>query len=142
MTLFGNRRKGSIPMQEIVAYAIFSTQRQDEITRQTFEDLDEAHPDIWVRDMEYPGEKSGNDVRCDLTPKALTIILNRCKTHGQKGRIFPYDSGTISRVFTDACTLLGIEDLHCHDLRHDGISRLFELGWNIPNVAGVPGHRT
>ena len=142
MTLFGNRRKGSIPMQEIVAYAIFSTRRQDEITRQTFEDLDEAHPDIWVRDMKHPGEKSGNDVRCDLTPEALAIIRNRRKTQEQKGRIFPYDSGTISRVFTDACTLLGIEDLHFHDLRHDGISRLFELGWNIPNVASVSGHRT
>jgi len=142
MTHFGNRRKGSIPMQEIVCYAIFSTRRQDEITRQTFEDLDERHPDIWVRDMKHPGEKDGNDVRCHLTPEALSLILNRRAAPGQTGRIFPYDSGTISRVFTDACTLLGIEDLHFHDLRHDGISRLFEMGWNIPNVASVSGHRT
>ena len=92
--------------------------------------------------MKHPGDKAGNDVRCDLTPEALAVILNRRKTPEQKGRIFPYDSGTISRVFTDACTLLGIEDLHFHDLRHDGISRLFELGWNIPNVASVSGHRT
>ncbi|MET3389971.1 integrase [Variovorax sp. 1140] len=142
MTLFGNRRKGSIPMQEIVCYAIFSTRRQDEITRQTFEDLDEAHPDIWVRDMKHPSEKLGNDVRCGLTPEALAIIFNRRKEVGQTGRIFPYDSGTISRVFTDACTLLGIEDLHFHDLRHDSISCLFELGWNIPNAVAVSGHRT
>lgn len=142
MEYFGRRRKGSLPMQEIVCYAIFSTRRQEEITRQTFEDLDEGHPDIWVRDMKHPGEKEGNDVRCTLTPEALAIILNRRASHGQTGRIFPYNSDTISRVFTDACTLLGIEDLHFHDLRHDGISRLFELGWNIPNVASVSGHRT
>ena len=26
-------------------------------------------------------------------------------------------------------------------MRHEGISRRFEMGWNIPNVATVSGHR-
>lgn len=143
MEHFGRvKRKDAIPMREIICYAIFSTRRQEEITRQTFEDLDESHPDIWVRDMKHPGEIVGNDVRCGLTPEALAIIVNRRKTPEQTGRIFPHSSDSISRAFTDACALLGIEDLHFHDLRHDGISRLFELGWNIPNVAGISGHRT
>jgi len=38
--------------------------------------------------------------------------------------------------------LLGIDDLHFHDLRHDGISRLFEMGKTIPQAAGVSGHRS
>jgi len=143
MEHFGRiKRKDAIPMREIICYAIFSTRRQEEITRQTFEDLDEEHAEIWVRDMKHPGEKEGNDVRCALTPEALAIIVNRRKSAEQKGRIFPHNSDSISRAFTDACALLGIEDLHFHDLRHDGISRLFELGWNIPNVAGVSGHRS
>lgn len=143
MNHFGRiKRKDAIPMQEIICYAIFSTRRQEEITRQTFEDLDEEHSEIWVRNMKHPGEKEGNDVRCALTPEALAIILNRRRSPEQAGRIFPHNSDSISRAFTDACALLGIEDLHFHDLRHDGISRLFELGWNIPNVAGVSGHRT
>lgn len=37
------KRKDATPMQLIVCYAIFSTRRQEEITRQTFEDLDEGH---------------------------------------------------------------------------------------------------
>jgi integrase len=32
--------------------------------------------------------------------------------------------------------------LHFHDLRHEGISRLFEAGWDIPHVALVSGHRS
>lgn len=136
------KRKNAIPMQQVVMYAIFSTRRQEEITRQVFEDLDQAMSDIWVRDMKHPGEKEGNDVRTALPPEALRIILNRRQTDDQRGRIFPHDGGTISRAFSDACTLLGIEDLHFHDLRHDGISRLFEMGWNIPQVAAVSGHRT
>jgi integrase len=32
--------------------------------------------------------------------------------------------------------------LHFHDLRHEGISRLFEMGRSIPQVAAVSGHRS
>ncbi len=35
----------------------------------------------------------------------------------------------------------GIEDLHFHDLRHEGVSLLFEMDWNIPRVSSVSGHR-
>jgi integrase len=31
--------------------------------------------------------------------------------------------------------------LHFHDLRHEGISRLFESDWNFPQVASVSGHK-
>ncbi|WP_167395040.1 tyrosine-type recombinase/integrase [Variovorax boronicumulans] len=136
------KRKDAIPMQLIICYAIFSTRRQEEITRQVFEDLDEQHAEIWVRDMKHPGEKFGNDVRCHLVPEAQAIIVNRRISTEQAGRIFPHNGESISTSFTRACALLGIEDLHFHDLRHDGISRLFEMGWNIPTVAGVSGHRS
>jgi integrase len=35
-----------------------------------------------------------------------------------------------------------IDDLHFHDLRHDGISRLFEMGKTIPQAASVSGHKS
>jgi integrase len=57
-------------------------------------------------------------------------------------KIFPYSPGAISAAFTRACKLLGIDDLHFHDLRHEGISRLFEMGKTIPQVAAVTGHRS
>lgn len=40
------------------------------------------------------------------------------------------------------CRFLEIEDLHFHDLRHEGISRLFEIGYTIPRAASVSGHRS
>jgi site-specific recombinase XerD len=36
---------------------------------------------------------------------------------------------------------LKIEDLHFHDLRHEGTSRLFEAGFSIQQVALVTGHK-
>ena len=35
----------------------------------------------------------------------------------------------------------GIEDLHFHDLRHEAISRFFEKGLSVPEVALISGHR-
>lgn len=35
----------------------------------------------------------------------------------------------------------GLEDILLHDLRHEGISRLFELGFEIQEVATISGHR-
>ena len=133
------KRSDSLPMQDIILFAMFSTRRLEEITRITWEDLDREHSEIWVRDMKHPGEKIGNDVRVVLPPEALAVILRQpTKT----GPIFPHNPDSISTRFTRACQLLGIEDLHFHDLRHEGISRLFELGWSIPKVATVSGHRS
>ena len=36
----------------------------------------------------------------------------------------------------------GIADLHFHDLRHEGVSRLFEKGYAIEQVSLVSGHRS
>ena len=35
----------------------------------------------------------------------------------------------------------GIEDLHFHDLCHEAISRFFEMGLSMPEVALNSGHR-
>ena len=94
---------------------------------------------VLVPDMKNPGEKNGNDVWCDLPPEALQLILSMPR---RREEIFPYCGDTIGTNFTRACQFLEIIDLHLHDLRHDGISRLFEIGRNIPQVAAVSGHRS
>ena len=133
------RRADSNPMADIVLFAVFSTRRQEEITRITWADLDVEHSRVLVRDMKHPGEKIGNDQWVDLPPEALAVALRQTRSGP---RIFPASTDAIGAAFTRACRLLGIEDLHFHDLRHDGVSRLFELGLSIPHVAAVSGHRS
>ena len=142
MEYFGERlkrRPSSIPMQKVIGFAIFSTRRLEEITRISWNDLDERGSRVLVRDMKNPGEKIGNDVWCDLTPEALQIILSMPKTSDE---IFPYSGDSIGTNFTRACQFLVIDDLHFHDMRHDGVSRLFEMSRSIPQVAIVSGHRS
>lgn len=133
------RTPQSMPMDIAILFGIFSTRRQAEITRLLWSDYEPQHGRILVRDMKHPGEKIGNDVWCNLVPEAMALIEAMPRTDKE---IFPYNPGTISRNFTVTCKLLGIDDLHFHDLRHEGISRLFEIGWDIPRAATVSGHRS
>lgn len=133
------RRPGSVPMQAITAFAIFSTRRLSEMLRITHEDLDEAHSRVLVRDLKHPGDKVGNDVWCDLPPEAMRIVKAQPT---KQGRIFPYSDDAVGTAFTRACDFLVIPDLHLHDMRHEGTSRLFEMGLTIPHVAAVTGHRS
>ena len=134
-----SRRRNSIPMAAITLVALFSTRRQDAILRITWSDLDEEGSRVLVRDMKHPGQKIGNHMWCDLPAEALAILRAMPRT---PPRIFPFNKDAVSAAFTRACALLGIEDLHFHDLRHEGVSRLFEMGLNIPHVANVSGHRS
>lgn len=128
-----------VPMHKIVAFAIFSSRRQEEITRLLWEDLDGIHKRILVRDMKDPEAKHGNHVLCELTDEAFAIIQSMPKV---SPRIFPFDGDTIGYRFHTACKFYGIKDLRFHDLRHEGISRLFELGRTLPQVASVSGHKS
>jgi integrase len=142
MEYFGERlarRPSSIPMQKIIGFAIFSTRRLEEITRILWKDLDLDGSRVLVRDMKNPGEKIGNDIWCDLPSEALQIIVSMPK---RSEEIFPYSGDSIGTNFTRSCQFLEIIDLHLHDLRHEGVSRLFEIGRNIPQVAAVSGHRS
>lgn len=138
-SVYERKRSDSIPMTKIILFSIFSTRRQDETCRIVAEDLDRAHSEVIVRDMKNPGEKIGNDVHTLLPPEALLLLEQRDVT---TGRFWPFNPDSVSASFTRTCKILGIEDLHFHDLRHDGVSRLFEMGWTIPRVAQVSGHRS
>ncbi len=35
----------------------------------------------------------------------------------------------------------GLQDFRFHDLRHEAVSRFFELGLSVPEVALISGHR-
>jgi integrase len=139
------RRPGSVPMQAIIPFAIFSTRRQEEITRIEWKHYETTR--VLVKAMKHPGDKEGNDTWVDLPPEASAYIESMPRTDK---RIFPFTTDAIGAAFTRACLVLGIntedmpdeERLHFHDLRHDGVSRQFEMGKTIPQAAAVSGHRS
>ncbi len=124
-----------VPMHKIVSAAIFETHRQGAILSQTWEDYDLENEEITIRNMKHPRHTQGNDMTLSIQQEARAIIESMPRT---EDRIFPYNSDVVSRRFTDACKLLGIKGLHFHDLRHEGISRLFEMGLTPPKWLRSP----
>jgi integrase len=78
-------------MQKIIAFALFSTRRQEEITLLRWDDLDDDR--ILVRDMKHPGDKKGNNVYCELPSEALAIIKSMPRVEPE---IFPYSTDAVS----------------------------------------------
>ncbi|AUC97775.1 integrase [Bradyrhizobium sp. SK17] len=142
---FESNYRQVIPMGRIVRYAVATTMRQEEICRPDWRDVDMKTRILVIRDRKDPREKDGNDQKVPLLN--LTgydgweiLLQQRIITRGL-GRVFPYNHRSVSAAFTRACDELKIEDLHFHDLRHEGTSRLFEAGLPIEKVALVTGHK-
>lgn len=127
-----------MPMRDIIQFAVATAMRLDEIMRIRWDDLNEADKTIVIRDRKHPNQKAGNDQEVPLLGDSFAIVLRQPRTDKC---IFPYNGSTISSIFPRACQALGIEDLRFHDLRHEGVSRLFERGFRIEQVSLVSGHR-
>ena len=55
--------------------------------------------------------------------------------------LFPITPNALRLSWERICKRASIKDLHFHDLRHEAISRLFEKGLTVPEVASISGHR-
>lgn len=133
--------KMSTPLTDVVLFAIFSTRRLGEIVRMQWDDIDFEKGMLYVRDLKHPREKKGNHVWLHLPARALEVIKRRPKIKGEP-RVFPIVEGTLGNAFRKACSANSILDLTFHDLRHEGVSHLFEIQLPIPEVSMVSGHRT
>ena len=135
-----------IPMSRIVKFAVATAMRQEEICRVTWSDLMDRTKMLLIRDRKDPRQKKGNDQRIPLLKvsgyDAVALIEEQRSIRANDDeRIFPYNHKSVSTRFTQTCQDLGINDLHFHDLRHEGTSRLFEAGFQIHQVALVTGHK-
>jgi len=134
-------RARELRMAPVFRYAVAMAARRGEIVSILRADVDRQARTVVVRNRKDPRNKVGNDQVVPLLGEAWDIVEAQLASHGD-ARVFPYTEVSISTCFQRACEVLGIDDLHFHDLRHEGASRLFEAGYSIEQVALVTGHRT
>lgn len=143
---FSENERQIIPMGRIIKFAVATAMRQEEICTVTWNDLNARTKMLTIRNRKDPRQKAGNDQRIPLLAvsayDALALIEEQRTIRGNEDdRIFPYAHRSAGSAFTRAVAKLGIEDLHFHDLRHEGTSRLFEAGFEIQQVALVTGRK-
>ncbi|RLA19354.1 MAG: hypothetical protein DRQ56_05560 [Gammaproteobacteria bacterium] len=130
-----------LPMVDIILFQVFSARRISETCRVVWADYNKEKKTLIVRDMKDPRKRKGNHVTTTLTDEAIRIIERQPRSDTEP-RIFPYVSKSASSNFARTCGMVGIDDLHLHDLRHEAASWLFELGMNIPQVSKITGHKS
>ncbi len=135
-----------IPMARVIKFAVATAMRQEEIFRVKWSDFNKRTKMLVIRDRKDPRQKKGNDQEIPLLAVSgydgLALIEEQAlQRKDGDDRIFPYNHKSAGTAFTRACKDLKIDDLHFHDLRHEGTSRLFEAGLGIQQVALVTGHK-
>lgn len=139
---FLHKKKQIIPMWDVIKFAVATAMRASEITSLRWDDMDIENRTVIIRDRKDPKNKIGNNQTVPLLKvgdlDAFEIAMRQLR---RSDKIFPYNSKSFSSLFPRACDELDIIDLQFHDLRHEGVSRLFEAGYRIEQVALVSGHK-
>lgn len=122
-----------------VLFALATGMRRGELLSLAWHDIDISRKTAYL-DL----TKNGEARTVPLSPAALKILtdLKEDKLPGEiKGRIFPLSPNALRLAWDRIKKRSEIKDLHFHDLRHEAISRFFELGLSIPEVSLISGHK-
>lgn len=119
----------------IVEFAIETALRKGELLRVKWADIDVKQSTLHVGMT-----KNGYPRTIPLTPQALTI-LGSIEKLPDNDNVFNVNYSTLSSWWTELIQCAGVRNCRWHDLRHEGISRHFEHGLSIPEVALISGHR-
>lgn len=82
--------------------------------------------------------KNGHERVIPLTSLAMETLKSMPRPCD---RVFPIAPGTVRQAWDRLIKRAKIDNLRLHDLRHEAISRFFEYGLSVPEVALISGHR-
>ena len=140
-------------IKPFVILAIESTMRRSELLSLEWENVN-----LEKRTALLPDTKNGTFRDVPLSSVAVAIL--RSIPRSDSSRVFPISMEAFKQAFVRSierarnqylsdCIEKGVKPdskfmvgLRFHDLRHEGASRLFELGLNVMEVASITGHKT
>jgi len=122
----------------IVVIAIETAMRLSELLNMEWQDIDLNKRFIFLKDT-----KNGSSRRIPLSLKAIEVLASIPKHITDKRVFYTWKprSDAMNGAFKLAVKKAGLDNFRWHDLRHEGTSRLFELGLNAMEVSSVTGHK-
>jgi integrase len=125
----------------IVKFALETAMRRGEILALTWGNIDFERSSATILEA-----KNGYGRVIPLTRTAVSVLRQveaaSVRPITAKNPVFPIIAITLHSSWRGLVDRAKIHDLHFHDLRHEAISRLFEMGLTAPEVASISGHRT
>jgi integrase len=117
----------------IIKFALATGMRRSEILALRWTDV--AFED---RSLIIQLAKNRHGRTIPLTMSAVDVLSGMDKS---ADHVFPMSANAFRLAWERLRRRAGLRDLRFHDLRHEAISRLFELGLTTPEVALISGHR-
>jgi integrase len=123
-------------LSSVIVLAIETAMRRGEIAALRIEDIDFQSRVAILRET-----KNGETRIVPLSLRAMCAIESLASGKSA-GRLVGVNADAITGAFQTAVKRASLIDLRVHDLRHEGVSRLFEKGLNALEVAAISGHKT
>ena len=117
----------------VILFALVTGMRRGEILAMQW-----THIDRLAQSLLIPTTKNGHARTIPLIPEAFQILDLAPQS---QDRVFPITANCLRLSWERLRKRAGLDDLHFHDLRHEAISRFFEAGLSVPEVALISGHR-
>ncbi len=122
-------------MVPLISLAITSGLRRSELLNLRLADWDRDTNLLTIREA-----KSGYPRHVPVFGKGLAAL--RSMWPSNRELIFPISPNAVRLNWNRLRLAAEVPHIRFHDLRHEAISRLFEKGLSVPEVASISGHRT
>ncbi len=138
-----NKSEALYWLQEIVAFALNTGMRQDEILS-----LEWPNADLFRKTILVVKSKNGEKRTIPMNQKVFELLKEKAKANKSNGEyVFASEAGTkilrrnLMRAFYNATERAKIEDFRFHDLRHTFATRLAQAGIDLYMISKLLGHK-
>jgi integrase len=121
-------------LEPLIILGVETGMRLGEMLKLRWEDWDPEKQTLYLRDT-----KNGLDRFIPINGEAKIIV---CLLNRSDKQLFPTNYEAVKSAWVRLRIRANIPDLRFHDLRHEAISRWFDMGLSIPEVMRLSGHAT
>ena len=123
-------------MRPVIDFALETAMRRSEITNLDWDNVFLDHSYLIVVDT-----KNGSEREVPLSPRCVDLLKAQHRIRSE-GSVWGITVNQLTKCWQRTTKRAGVRDVRFHDLRHEGCSRLFELGLTPIEVASMTGHKT
>ena len=127
-----NTKSSYLP--NLIKFALYTGMRRSEIIKLRWSDINWDKQWIHLKDT-----KNGEDRFIPLMSKIKDILKT---IDNSSEELFPISEHAVTVAFTRAIKKSNLSNISFHTLRHEAITRFFEMGLTIPEVASISGHKS
>ena len=117
----------------IIQFAVETGMRRSEILKLKWIDVN-----LKTRIASLYDTKNGDERHIPLTKTAVQLLSNLTQL---SDFVFPISANCLRLAWERCRKKSNIKGLRFHDLRHEAVSRYFEMGLSVPEVALISGHK-